>query len=605
MSLPFVLRRYAIGAVIIFVLGVHLGLTPTLPSVQALAPERDWVAMGTDEPDSNGLGVSFLADARLLIEVDRAQYRPGEPVRITVRLAPERADQTVFDEVVVDVYRLANQAASLRQPSGDGATWTFEWTPPRESAGYGVRAALLSGGAEVAWSESAFDVAHAWTDHPRYGFVSEFGAWDEEAALAQFRLMNRLHLNGVQFYDWMYKHESLVPQTETFVDSLGRELQVASIEGKIRLARSHGMAPMAYTAIYAASPEYFERNRDWALYDDKGKPIPFADGYLYLMNPACGSEWREHLMDEFIKALGRFNFEGIHIDQYGFPKVAHTRAGHTVILSTAFRDFINDAKDRLKTRFERNSLTFNSVTNWPTAVVGRSNYDFNYIEVWPPYTTYGDIEMILRDAYQSSNGKPTVIAAYIDPRFEATARLLNALIAANGGTHIEMGEGDGMLADPYFPKFQRVSPALWSALVAHYDFIVRYRELLYEPRWYQGVRDRVLVNGERVAERPEPGKVHGVLHQSQSTMRQVLSLINFTSASTVDWREAQSSPEALEDVEVSVVVDALPKAVWWASPDAPTLSLQPLEARVIHQDQLRVELTIPRIEYWSVVVLEY
>src|SRR5690606_14631845 len=119
-------------------------------------------------------------------------------------------------------------------------------------------------------------------------------------------------------------------------------------------------------------------------------------------------------------------------------------------------------------------------------------------------------------------------------RHEATARLLNAVIAANGGTRIEMGEGDGMLADPYFPKFQRVSPSLWRALVAHYDFIVRYRELLFEPRWHQGVQDRVRVNGERASERPEPGNVHAVLHQSQSFMRQTLSLINFATAQSVD-----------------------------------------------------------------------
>ena len=94
---------------------------------------------------------------------------------------------------------------------------------------------------------------------------------------------------------------------------------------------------------------------------------------------------------------------------------------------------------------------------------GPSEYDFNYVEVWPPYVSYGDIEWIIREAYANSRGKPTVIAAYVDPEQEATVRLLNAIIFANGGTHIEMGEGDGMLADPYFPKFRRVSPSLWQA----------------------------------------------------------------------------------------------------------------------------------------------
>ena len=33
--------------------------------------------------------------------------------------------------------------------------------------------------------------------------------------------MNRLHLNGVQFYDWQYRHEELVPPTRAVSRLIG------------------------------------------------------------------------------------------------------------------------------------------------------------------------------------------------------------------------------------------------------------------------------------------------------------------------------------------------------------------------------------------------
>src|SRR5690606_14685971 len=135
----------------------------------------------------------------------------------------------------------------------------------------------------------------------------------------------------------------------------------------------------------------------------------------------------------------------------------------------------------------------------------------NYVEVWPPYVTYGDIERIIRDAYIDSSGKATVIAAYVDPENEATVKLLDAVIFAHGATHIEIGEGDGMLADPYFPLFRRVSPSLWQDLISYYDFLVRYRQWLAAPRTALNAAGRVWIDGRPVLLRPEPGYVHPIL----------------------------------------------------------------------------------------------
>ena len=56
-------------------------------------------------------------------------------------------------------------------------------------------------------------------------------------------------------------------------------------------------------------------------------------------------------------------------------------------------------------------------------------------------------------AEQLGGGKPVIIAAYIHPERADNVRLANAVIFASGGYHLELGEPDAMLADPYFPRF--------------------------------------------------------------------------------------------------------------------------------------------------------
>jgi len=561
----------------------------------------------------SGLGEGSNGMVQLEVVPDRAFYTPGQSVALRVE-APQGFSPELDARVYVEISHLTEIVARLSEPVGTGTSWTFWWQPPPEPAGYGLAAWIERGGLRVAYGESAFDVALRWTDQPRYGFLSEFGTWDEAREREVFARMNRLHLNGLQFYDWQYRHEQLVPPSEEFTDSLGRRLMVASIEGRIRLAREYGMAPMAYTAIYASSPSFYVDYKDWALRDAGGKPVDFGNGYLILMNPSRGFGWHDHLLDQFRRVLERFDFDGIHVDQYGYPQVAYDHRGQSVVVAQAFRDFIDDAKRLLSEEFDRNTITFNSETNWPAAVMARSRYDFNYVEVWSPYDTYGDIEWIIREAYVNSGGKPTVIAAYVAPEYEATVRLLNAVIFASGGTHIEMGEGDGMLADPYFPKFRKVSSSLWQAQVKAYDFIVRYKEWLHGPREMLSASALVRVGGEAVPDRPEPGKVHAVFArllaagdaEGQEGARYVLSLINFTSAPTVAWTAQQPEPEVLEQVPVSITLRHKPRAVWVASPDGDSAAAVRLShtATPLAEGGFEVSFTVPRLHYWTVVVLE-
>ena len=43
----------------------------------------------------------------------------------------------------------------------------------------------------------------------RYGFLSDFSSGDGDRLDVEW--MRDLHLNAVQFYDWMYRHDRLLP----------------------------------------------------------------------------------------------------------------------------------------------------------------------------------------------------------------------------------------------------------------------------------------------------------------------------------------------------------------------------------------------------------
>lgn len=275
------------------------------------------------------------------------------------------------------------------------------------------------------------------------------------------------------------------------------------------------------------------------------------------------------------------------------------------MVGPAFRSFLDETKEKLAEQMpQRSRITFNSVANWPAALVAESSYDFNYIEVWPPYTTYGDLETIIQASYERSGGKATVIAAYPDRPHEPTVLLLDAFIFAHGATHIELGEGNGMLVDPYFPKFQRVDASLWQALIRYYDFIVWYKDWLYGARRPLSPEKHVLIDGEAAAPRPVPGRVHAVIYRSLGTPRTVVSLINLTSTHTVEWKAEQPAPRPAADLEVTVLVDHRPTGVWLASPDRPSLAAQPVNFTTTETpDGYAVQFSAD-VAHWTAICIE-
>jgi dextranase len=540
------------------------------------------------------------------IQFSRAFFKPGEPVRWSVTV---QSDQQASLKLVTTIRYLAQPAAKLEQPLefGPGAVKTqFSWQPePTTPRGYGLDVELIGPSGEILAQRSAgFDVLERWTQHPRYGFLTDFEPNRIDGNKALDWLLN-FHINGLQFYDWMYRHDQYLTDEDPYIDPLGRTLSLRTVNQLIESAHDRGMAAMPYTAVYAASIPFYEQHKDWALLQKDGSPHLFGNNFLVIMDPRPGSPWTGHLLAEFDRILEKTEFDGIHLDQYGAPKEGYDAAGNSFPLDQPLADLIDATKAVVtRRRGEDGAVVFNAVTNWPIDTVATSDQDLVYIEVWPPYTSFYSLWQLITQAQKSGGGKPVVLAAYIDPSYETNALINDAIIFASGAGHIELGEQTGYLSDPYFPNFAVLSHSLSTSLQRYYEFAIRYQNCIgpatqsANPQ-YDG---KLEIDGVKTSTTLSSNRVTPIYRTSQDHL--AVSLINLVGIETNEWaRGTISQPTPLESLKVKINGIKEPVGrVWFATPDQEDFSLQELE---FSQSEGVLQFTLPSLHYWDMILLEW
>jgi dextranase len=576
-----------------------------------------------DEMPINNLPMVFSGDFMPVqithIQPDKAFYRPGETVQLTVTLSFDEAlvpAPTLFAVITHLAEQIRVEQAPLASSPGE-QTLVLEF-PAGERApiGYGVNLLVrLADGKILGAATTGYDVLERWTQSPRYGFLSDFQPGRSDA-VETMAILARYHLNGLQFYDWMYRHEQLLTDHDPYVDLLGRELSYTTVEALIESAHQRNIAAMPYTAVYGASLQFFHQHPEWGLYQRDGKPVLFGDNFMALMDPRPDSPWGRHLLGEFEKVLGQTPFDGIHLDQYGDPKEGYDAEGQHFALDQALADFINQTSALVKEHRPDGAVVFNAVTNWPVEVVAPANQDLVYIEVWSPYNWFTDLHQLIVDAQAWGGGKPVVLAAYIDPAAETNARLMNAVIFASGGSHIELGEqcggAPGMLADPYFPKYGEMSSLLAEQMLRLYDFAVRYQDVI-GPRTRDATpayRERISLQAEGTLVNTDPAalknKVWPIVRDSQidDSDYTAVSLINLMGIQHPDWnRLLPDSPQPQHQLELTISEVSRPvEKVFLASPDGENLALQEMQF-TLQSRELRV--VIPALEIWDLILIAW
>lgn len=434
-------------------------------------------------------------------------------------------------------------------------------------------------------------ILNSWTESPRYGFLTDFGEGRFNAEKTMDYLA-QYHINSLQYYDWMYDYGYLVSKEKNYKDAWNRERNISNsvLKDLIREGHEKNIFSMAYVPIYGVERNLGLDHPEWLLYEIKGENYEPVDFYqkILITNTYQDSGWTKFLIQQCKETLN-FGFDGIHLDQYGYPKdyasfYLENNEYKPYITSKGFREFINELKQQTEA-----PVIFNYVNNWPKEI--QSQADAIYIEPWESCNTYEDMYKMIKEAKERSK-KDVITAAYINPSFEENIILTDAVIAISGGRRLEMGEYLLILGGPYFPgDADIVSQDLLNKLRNYYDYQVRYEEL------FDILEKEVELKGNNLSLNPKNDSIwYNVKMNSKYVF---INLVNFVGTSTDFWRMKTKKPNTINDIEIFIPLNNI-KNVYFASADN-QLFFSKID---FLEKENGLIVKVPILEYWSTILIE-
>ncbi len=567
----------------------------------------------------------------------KSRYNPGEMASIAVDLQP--SGPAVQGELRVRIMKLAHTVQSFVKPvslkMAERKRIVFPWkTPTNDFCGYGVDVDWIVDGQVRDSRSTAIDVSSDWIHFPRFGFFSEYPAGENTEKMAD--VLTTFHINVVQFYDWKWTHDRLVPYDEEdqFVDIFtqvgGRVQSFQTVKNKIASLHAHHIAALSYNLMYGdsgndAAPEQVE----WAAFK-----VPHstrlddirthnAGPYKIWVMDASNPEWKQHIFDQFNDAIVKAGFDGIHLDNLGGEWTYKFNSDIGIPEREVFPQFIHEARAHLRSLHPNARLTHNDVMGNYLPDIARSDVDVYYSEVWTRHT-YPDLRENILEAQTAGNGKAVVLAAYINrksweemsdptqpplPTFinDASAKLLDACLFANGAFHIELGDDAHMLVNEYFPaRMPRMHDGLKQSMRDYYDFAVRYENILFfDP--HQTLRDitddlPITSHTHTLSPRGQSGAIWTVAKIRKDGLL-AIHLINLNGVDDL-WRNVSPNPSLQTNIEITIPTNRHFQHAWIATPDDALGRAQALPfGSSKNGNNNFVTLTVPRLAFWNLILL--
>lgn len=502
-----------------------------------------------------------------------------------------------------------------------GLNW--KWTTPSvDFTGYMVDVYNVENGVEKIYGSIAVDVSSDWSHFPRYGFLSAYGLLSNTYMDSVMNNLNRLHINGLQFYDWDYEHQQPLAGTvsnpqSSWLDIGSRTNYMSTVNYYISSAHSHNMKAMSYNLCYGAlndaAPEGV--SDQWYMYTDQNHQTKYSlnlsapfKSYIYLLDPS-NTSWQQFIAANTQNMYAVYNFDGYHVDQMGDLGPTYDFNGNVINVPNGIGSFLAAMKNYAPAK----RLVMNAVNQYGQQNnIALAPVDFLYTEVWSPNEGYNNLaDIIANNTNWSNNSKKTVLAAYMDYNvanntgyFNTPGVLLtDAVIFAFGASHLEMG--DHMLCKEYFPNNNlQMKPDLQQVIVHYYDFLSGYENLLRDGGTFNSP-DIISSDGKMKLNNwpPQSGSV-SVIGKDMGN-RQVIHLINFSNASTFDWRDTngnQTTPNTFQNVSYILTTSKPVNKLWMASPDINGGALQSISFK---QSGNSIAFTLPSLQYWDMVVADF
>ena len=307
----------------------------------------------------------------LSIQTDKACYRPGETITFT-------ANGNMPNGVTVRYLKAGNvvETETVR-----GSTWT--WTAPlSDFTGYLAEVITTEGNVESILGTVGIDVSSDWTRFPRYGFVATFDDSKTDAVIKEeMAFLNRCHINGIQFYDWHYKHHWPLGGTrggllDNYTDIANRNIVTSVVRRYIDVQHQLGMKAMFYNLCYGALNDYAADgvSGEWLMYKQPGHgdidQLVLSSAWksnILLANPA-NTAWQQYLAERNDDVYASFDFDGYHIDQVGDRGTVYDYEGNKVNLPKGFGSFIT----AMKAAHPQKRLVMNAVASYGASQIART-----------------------------------------------------------------------------------------------------------------------------------------------------------------------------------------------------------------------------------------
>lgn len=597
-----------------------IGLTVLVAACSNNEPDTPKPNPGDDNKPQTGVTdvTTIKSDLTVDLSTDKSCYKPGEKVRFTASSLPAGAK-----------VRYLKGHDTVKEENMTSATW--EWTPSgADYTGYMVEIYRPDGDkTETILGTIAVDVSSDWKKFPRYGFVGDFDASKLADGVIENEMdfLNRCHINGVQFYDWHYKHHWPLGGTrnelfDSYKDIASRDVYNSVVKKYISEQHKRGINSMFYNLCFGVLDDAAGDGvkEEWYLFKNNrrgDKDIcvlnpPFKSS-IYIVDPG-NPEWQAYIGDKNDDVYATLDFDGYHIDQLGSRGDLYDYNGDKVSLPKGYASFIN----AMKTRHPGKRLVMNSVASFGAQqIAGTGNVDFCYNEVWADEADFEHLHKIIKanDVYSNHNLR-TVFAAYMnyDKAGKGVAGEMNnpgvlmadAVIMALGGSHLEVG--DHLLQREYFPSQPlKMNDELRTAIIRYYDFMTAYQNLL------RGTTTQSEFNAEVCCTDPAkkltfsawPPKKGDIVTYSRHVGNQdVIHLLNFRNIDNLSWRDlngTRTAPRLTLNTPIEISYSGKAKKVWTASPDYHAGA--PVELPFTQKDG-KISLTLPALNYWTMLVIE-
>lgn len=553
-----------------------------------------------------------VTDTTIVITTDKAVYHPGDQISFVINKSLPASAKIRFRQ-------LDNLIAETNL---SGLNWQWQ-APATDFTGYMVDVYNNVNGVEKIYGSTAVDVSSDWSRFPRYGFLSAYGQLGNTYMDSVMNNLNRLHINGLQFYDWDYEHQQ--PLAGTVASPLSSWLDIASrtnyqstVNYYITSAHTHNMKAMSYNLCYGALNDAAAQgvSDQWYMYTDQNHQTkricslsaPFKSS-IYLLN-AANTNWQQFLAANNQNMYNVYNFDGYHVDQLGdLGGVTYDYNGNPLNLPSGFASFLTAMNSSAPSK----RLVMNAVNQYgQQGNIATSPVDFLYTEVWSPNEGYTDLATIIQNnTAWSSNTRKTVLAAYMNYNVANNTGYFNtpgvlfadAVIFAFGGSHIELGEH--MLCKEYFPNANlQMKPDLQSAIVNYYDFLTGYENLLRDGGTFNS--PTIISSDGKVQLNnwpPQTGSI-SVIGKDMGN-RQVIHFINFANAASFDWRDtngSQTVPNTLQNISFILTPSKPITKLWMASPD---INGGVLQSVPFTQSGNSIAFTLSSLQYWDMLVADY